>query len=169
MKLTPLDIQQMVFKIRFRGYDREEVERFLEDIAKTVEALNREIAELREQLTSSEQYVTELKRSETTLSNTLVAAQAMGEELKHAAQRDAELIVKEAELKASEMIREARAELASLHREISDLRKQRLIVVERLRSTLRTFERTLEIEEEDAVSSDSADRAGNIVRQANLK
>lgn len=168
MKLTPLDIQQMVFKISFRGYAREEVERFLEDIAKTVEHLNREVAELREQLTSSERTVAELKKSEATLSNTLVSAQTMGEELKHAAQRDAELIVKEAELKASEMIREARAELGSLHRDISDLRKQRLIVIERLRSTLRMFERTLEIEEEDVEAADSVERAGHVVRQANL-
>lgn len=168
MKLTPLDIQQMVFKKSFRGYAHEEVERFLEDIAKTVEHLNREVAELREHLTSSERIVTELKKSEVTLSKTLVSAQTMGDELKHAAQRDAELIVKEAELKASEMVREARAELCSLHRDISDLRKQRLIVIERLRSTLRTVERTLEIEEEDVEEADSVERAGTVVRQANV-
>jgi cell division initiation protein len=31
MRITPLDIQQMVFRIGFRGYDKEEVNRFLED------------------------------------------------------------------------------------------------------------------------------------------
>ena len=30
MKITPLDIQQMVFKVGFRGYEKEEVNRFLE-------------------------------------------------------------------------------------------------------------------------------------------
>ena len=65
------------------------------------------------------------------------------------AQRDAALLVKEAEFKAAEMLREARQELASLQREISDIRKQRLLGIERVRSTLRTFERVLEIEEEE--------------------
>ena len=37
MRITPLDIQQMVFKISFRGYDKEEVNRFLEELAETVE------------------------------------------------------------------------------------------------------------------------------------
>ena len=48
MKITPLDIQQMVFKTGFRGYDKEEVNRFLEEIAETVEELNRENAVQRE-------------------------------------------------------------------------------------------------------------------------
>ena len=36
MKITPLDIQQTVFRTAFRGYDKEEVNRFLEEIAETV-------------------------------------------------------------------------------------------------------------------------------------
>ncbi len=168
MKITPLEIQQMSFKSCFRGYAKDEVDRFLEDLALTVEVLNRENAELREKLVGAERQVADLKKSETTLSNTLVSAQALGEELKQAAQRDAELIVKEAELKASEMIREARAELANTHRDLSDLRKHRLVMMERLRSTIRNFERTLEIEEEDSDHSDTAERVEKIVRESNL-
>ena len=33
MKLTPLDIQQQQFKVRFRGFDVREVDRFLEQVA----------------------------------------------------------------------------------------------------------------------------------------
>ena len=50
MKITPLDIQQMVFRTKLRGYDREEVYRFLEELAQTVESLNRDNAMLRERL-----------------------------------------------------------------------------------------------------------------------
>jgi cell division initiation protein len=73
----------------------------------------------------------------------------MADDMKEIAQRDAALLVKEAEFKAAEMLREARQELVTLQREISDIRKQRLLGIERLRSTLRTFERVLEIEEEE--------------------
>lgn len=164
MRITPLEIQQMVFKTRLRGYDREDVDRFLEDLARTVESLNRENADLRDKLGAVERHLSEVKKAESTLASTLVSAQAVGEDLKQSAQRDAELIVKEAELKASELVREARAELATTHRELADLRKQRLVMVERLRSTLRTFERLLEVEEESTSSeqADSTDHAERI-------
>lgn len=169
MKITPLEIQQMQFKLNFRGYARDEVDQFLDDLAKTLEVLNRENAELRDRLSVTQQQLADLKKAEATLSNTLVSAQTIGEELKQAAQRDAELIIKEAELKASEMVRESRAELVTVHRDLSELRKQRLLMIERLRSTLRTFERTLDIEqEEESTHSASAEQAERIARESDL-
>lgn len=150
MKITPLDIQQMVFKTCFRGYDKEEVNRFLEEIAETVEELNRENAVQREKIVFLEQQLTELKRTEATLSNTLVSAQSLAEDVKRSAHREAELVIKEAELKAGEMMRQARVELTNTQRDLSALQKQRLLMVERFRSTLRTFERMLEVEEQEA-------------------
>src|SRR5262249_49037859 len=150
MKITALDIQQMVFKTGFRGYDKEEVNRFLEEIAETVEELNRENAIQREKIAFLEQQLTELKRTEATLSNTLVSAQSLAEAVKRSAQRESELDIKEAQLKAGEMIRQARGECRKTPRDPSSLQKQRLLMVERLRATLRTFERMLEVEEQEA-------------------
>lgn len=150
MKITPLDIQQMVFRVKFRGFDREEVNRFLEEVAQTVESLNRDNAALRERVAVMEQQVAELKRTETTLSNTLVSAQSLADDVKRSAQRDAELIVKEAELKAGELFRQARVELADTQRDLSILQKQRLLMVERMRATLHTFERMLDVEVSEA-------------------
>jgi len=94
MKITPLDIQQMVFKVRFRGYDKQEVNRFLEELAETVEILNRDNAVQREKIVLLEQQLAESKRTEATLSNTLVSAQSLAEDVKRSAQREAELVVK---------------------------------------------------------------------------
>lgn len=149
MKITPLDIQQMQFGVSLRGYTKREVDQFLEDVSQTVEALTRDNQALREKLAVTEEQLANLKKSESTLTNALVSTQALTDDLKQAAQRDAELIMKEAELKAAELLREARMELAGTQREISDLHKQRLLAIERLRSTLRTFERMLEIELSD--------------------
>ena len=156
MKITPLDIQQMVFKVAFRGYEKDEVNRFLEDLAETVEELNRDNAVQREKIVFLEQQLTELKRTEATLSNTLVSAQSLAEDVKRSAQREAELVVKEAELKAGEMMRQARVELADTQRDLSALQKQRLLMVERLRASLRTFERMLEVEEQEAFQDGAA-------------
>jgi cell division initiation protein len=147
MKITPLDIQQMVFKVRLRGYDRPDVDRFLEEVAQTVEGLNRENRALREKLAAADDQLAALRKTESTLTHTLVSTQALADEVKQTAHRDADLIVKEAEVKAAELMRNASVELAALQRDLSDLRKQRLLALERLRSTLHTFERILEIEE----------------------
>jgi len=150
MKITPLDIQQMVFKAGFRGYDKEEVNRFLEQVAQTVELLNRDNAVQREKISMLEQQLAELKRTEATLSSTLLSAQSLAEDVKRNAQREADLLIKEAELKASELIRQAGVELTDVQRDLSALGKQRMIMVERLRSSLRMFERMLEVEEQEA-------------------
>ncbi len=149
MKITPLDIQHMVFKVSLRGYDRQDVDRFLEQIAQTVDELNRESASLREKLGATEGQLTDSRKAETALTRTLVSTQTMAEELKEAAKRDAELIVKEAESMAADLLKHAREELAKLHQELSDLRKQRAMAIERLRGTLRTFDRALTMEEQD--------------------
>ena len=159
MKLTPLDIQHMTFRQTWRGFDRQEVERFLHEVAQTVEALNYDNVALREKLTATEEQLAELKRAESGLSQTLVLAQAMTEDVKEAARRDADLVVKEAELKAAELLRDVQEELGTLQREILDLRKQRLLGLERVRSTLRVFERVLELEEAEQEIRSSAPRS----------
>ena len=150
MRITPLDIQQMVFKVGMRGYDKEEVNRFLEELAQTVESLNRDNAVQREKILFLEQQLAELKRTEATLSSTLLSAQSLADDVKRNAQREADLIIKEAELKAGELIRQARVELTDTQRELLSLQKQRLVMIERLRASLRMFERLFEMEEQEA-------------------
>lgn len=151
MRITPLDIQQMVFKASFRGYDKEEVNRFLEELAQTIESLNRDQAVQREKIVFLEQQLAELKRTESTLSSTLLSAQSLAEDVKRNAQREADLVIREAELKAGELIRQAAVELTDTQRDLSSLQKQRLLMVERLRASLRMFERMLEVEEQEAL------------------
>jgi cell division initiation protein len=151
MRITPLDIQQMVFKVSFRGYDKEEVNRFLEELAQTVESLNRDHAVQQEKIIFLEQQLAELKRTEATLSNTLLSAQSLAEDVKRNAQRESDLVIKEAELKAGELIRQARVALADTQHDLSSLQKQRLLMVERLRASLRMFERLFEAEEQEAL------------------
>jgi cell division initiation protein len=150
MRMTPLDIQQMVFTVAFRGYDKEEVNRFLEEIAQTVELLNRDDAVQREKIVFLEQQLAELKRTEATLSSTLLSAQSLAEDVKRNAHREADLVIKEAEQKAGELIHQARVELTDTQRDLTSLQKQRLLMVERLRASLRMFERMLEVEEHEA-------------------
>ena len=76
-----------------------------------------------------------------------MSTQNFVDHLKRSAQRDAELVVKEAELKAEELLAQSRTEMNELRRMISDLRQHRVLVLERLRSTLNSFNRLIEVEE----------------------
>jgi cell division initiation protein len=131
-----------------------------------VESLNRDNAVQREKIVFLEQQLAELKRTEATLSNTLVSAQSLAEDVKRTAQRESELLLKEAELKAGEMIRKARIEVSDTQRDLTGLQKQRLLMVERLRATLRTFERMLEVEEQEAFHDAPANQDAKLEGQS---
>ncbi len=148
MKITPLDIQHKVFDTKMRGYEKRQVDQFLEELAETVETLTRENAALKEKVSAKDDELVQLKKTESTLTNTLMSTQTFVDHLKKSAERDAELIVKEAELKAEEILAQSRTELTELRRMVADLRRHRALVLERLRSTLGAFHRLIEVEEE---------------------
>ena len=168
MKITPLDIQHKVFNTTLRGYDRRQVDQFLEDLAETVEFLTRENVGLKEKLSTAEVELGELKKSETTLTNTLMSTQNFVEHLKRGAQRDADMIVKEAELKAEEVLSQSRTEVVELRRVISELRRHRALVLERIRSTLNAFNRLIEMEEESEGSEETPQEKELISEQTSL-
>jgi cell division initiation protein len=108
MKITPLDVQQQEFKTRFRGYDCEEVDAFLRSVSEAMESLVKENAGLREQLDMTEVQLQGIRKKESALNDILVSTQAMAENLKQGAHREADLILKEAELKAEDVLRKLR-------------------------------------------------------------
>ncbi len=156
MKITPLDIQHKVLDTQWRGYHKTQVDQFLEEIAESVEELTKENLVLKQKLSGKDGELDQLKRAESTLTSTLISTQSFVDQLKRGAQRDADLVVKEAELKAEEILSQSRAELVDMRRTISGLRQQRALVLDRLRSTLSSFHRLVEVEEEPDALLDSS-------------
>ena len=148
MRITPLDIQQMRFKVVFRGYDRKEVDASLDTLMTEFESLVRENNDLREKMASTEIQIMDLRKKEGTLNATLMKAQELVADMKVNAQKEADLVMKEAELRAEEMSKEAREEAARLRREIRDLRREKSLVIQKIRASLKTFEHVLDLEEE---------------------
>ncbi|MCK4911367.1 MAG: DivIVA domain-containing protein, partial [Thermodesulfovibrionales bacterium] len=83
MRITPLDIQQKQFPIKFRGFDVEEVYAFLEIVREEMEALIRENSMLKENVSRLEGQLREFKDMEVTLRETLLTAQQMVEDYKN--------------------------------------------------------------------------------------
>ncbi len=134
-KITPIDIQHKTFKKALQGYDRTEVDQFLDEIIETLEddathlaALQAEIADLRER-------ISHFKAMEESLQNTLLLAQRTADEVKASAHKEADLIKEQARL-ASER------EIASYNDAILEVRRehQRAIeAAEKAKSELRSL------------------------------
>src|SRR5262247_1287668 len=94
-----MDIRQQQFTVKmFRGFDVQEVDTFLEDVAEDYEALVKENALLKEQLQALEERTRGLEEREKVLQETLITTQRLTEEMKENARREAALIVREAEV-----------------------------------------------------------------------
>lgn len=148
MRITPLDIQQKQFPMRFRGFDVDEVYSFLELIREELEELLRENASLKEQLNRADAQLQEYKNMEVTLRETLITAQQMVEDYKTNARKEAELILKEAELKADNMIKEAQEKVVKIHEDIVDLKGIRRHFKEEIKRLIDSHLRMLEFDKE---------------------
>jgi len=122
MRITPLDIQQKQFPMKFRGFDVEEVYAFLEVIREEMEELLRENANLKENVQRTEVQIREFKDMETTLRETLMTAQQMVEDYKLNARKEAELLIREAEFRAENMIKESHEKVIKIHEDITDMK-----------------------------------------------
>lgn len=136
MKLTPLDIRKQEFKKVLRGYDPVEVETFTEMTANEMENLLKELNECRTKVTELETQLRDYKMMEKTLQQTLMQAQETTGKTYEAARRDAESIIKDAEMKAAHIINTANMELGKLNQEIMQLRSRRDSLIGRLRVLL---------------------------------
>lgn len=107
MKLTPLDIHHKEFGHSLRGYNEEQVDAFLDEVADEFERLFKENIDLSERLEAAGERVRTYQAMEATLQNTMVAATRSAEEIGAKARNEAEMTVRDAELKAKEIIHNA--------------------------------------------------------------
>jgi len=148
MRITPMDIQQKQFPVKFRGFDVDEVYSFLELIREELEELLRENASLKEQLSRLEEQMKEYGRMENTLRETLMTTQQMVEDYKTNARKEAELIIKEADLKADTMVRDAQERVVKIHEDIVDLKGIRRHFKEEVKRLIDSHMKMLEFDKE---------------------
>lgn len=148
MKVSPLDIQQKQFSTKFRGFDVEEVYAFLEVVREELEELLKENSSLKEQLKRTEEQLSEYKKMDATMRETLITMQKMVEDYETNAKRQAEIIIRDAELKADKLLREAQDKVIKIHEDITDLKGIRKHFKEELRRLIDSHSRMLEFDKE---------------------
>lgn len=109
--LTPVDLETTVFRRGFRGYRTKEVQDFMEHVTADFERLYKENIELKEGKERLETQLERYKQTEETLRNTLVLAESTAEEVRGAAQKQAELILREANHRAEQIRARVREEI----------------------------------------------------------
>jgi cell division initiation protein len=148
MRITPLDIQQKQFPMKLRGFDVEEVYAFLEVIREEMEDLLRENANLKESIQRLDNQMKGYRDMETTLRETLLTAQQMVEDYKMNARKEAELVVREAELRSDTLLKEAQEKVIKIHEDIVDLKGIRRHFKEEVKRLVESHLRMIEFDKE---------------------
>ena len=150
MRIAPLDLRQQRFKKVMRGFDQTEVVAFLTEAADDYEHALRELDRLRQDLVRTEALLADHREREHNLRNTLETAQRLADDMKHAAQNEAKMIVREAQGRADLLLQKAQARLEEIERSINDLRLRRRGVEGTLETSIQTLYHALEfIREQD--------------------
>ena len=157
MKITPIEIQQQQFKVRFRGFDVREVDRFLEQMTDTFELLQQENENAQNEIRRIKLESQGYKEREETFKRAMLNSQKVLDEMKENARKSAELIIANAELKAEKILNRAHKRLAQLHEDIAELKRQRMQIEVQIRSIIEVHTKLLEIGNEGMKAMDEED------------
>ncbi|MEN8689278.1 MAG: DivIVA domain-containing protein [Desulfobacterales bacterium] len=165
VNLTPLDIQQQRFKTRFRGFDIQEVDLFLDQMADAFESLLKQNENLKEDFRRLQLEIQGYKNREDAFKRALLNSQRVIEQMKENAQKSAELIVAEAEVKAEKILNKAHNRLAQLHEDIAELKRQRMQIEVQISSVIEAHGKLLEISKEGMKAMDDEDSKIKLLQQ----
>lgn len=138
MRLSPLNIKKQEFNKSFRGYNIEEVKTFLEKLANEYDEIIKENELLKKQLEESTSQLSEFRKIEKSLQDTLLKAQDNASKAIESTRKQTALMLKEAEIKASQMIEKAKEQADEIRNAIIKLRDERDLIIAKLRAIINT-------------------------------
>ena len=174
MGLTVKDINEQQFSTKMRGFNQDEVRRFIEQVSQTVQELTEENHALKETVKADEgklKYFSELKDS---LNKSILVAQEAADKVKGNAKREADIMVREAQKQATDIVSEANEksnqvietsaeDTRKLTTETNDLKKQTRIFRQRLQVMLESQLEVVKSDEWDKLlATDSTDKYDEI-------
>src|SRR5256714_4113624 len=148
MNLTPLDIQRQTFSRAIKGFNTDEVRAYLQLMAEEIERLVKDVDRLSRENAMLREELDEHNARERILKDTLLSAQKVSEDVKANAVKEAELIVKDAELLSERLTSQAMSRMADLERTIQDLKIERKSARNKLQGTIDTVQQLLMLDAE---------------------
>ena len=132
--LTPIDVRRYDFGRALRGYDPARVDTFREQVANELERLNRVNQEMEAKAKGFHEQLRAFRERDKALNEALISAQQLRAETREQAEREAQLILREARAEADRLIESARAEVRRLASEVDALERSRRAYLSQLRA-----------------------------------
>ena len=160
MKITPLEIRQKTFEKVFRGYEKDEVNAYLQSLSMEWERMLDENKELYLRIENLETESNKLRELESSLFKTLKTAEDTGATLIEQAKKETDLKIKESSLKAETILNDARSKAKSLIEQADERKKQVLDeMISKVKTLENLFNQMIDLKEKvvDQVKSYSTD------------
>ncbi len=149
MKYTPLDIQRREFEKAFRGLEEAEVRTFLHEVAGEWEEVLAENQKLKEEVLDSRERLRQYQDQDRIFRETLLQAQRTREDVLEGANRERDLLIREGQFRAEEVMREAQEQVVGLEVQLRALKRERLTFLRELDSLMERTRRHLQEEAPD--------------------
>jgi DivIVA domain-containing protein len=134
--LTSLDVRRFDFGRALRGYSPEKVEQFREQVAEEMDRLVRINSDLDTKARSFHEQLRAFRERDKALNDALVSAQQLRAETRDQAEREAELVLKEARAEGERLVEAARAEVRRMEQELDSLDRSRRTYLAQMRALL---------------------------------
>ncbi len=134
--LTPLDIRRFDFGSALRGYDRTRVDQFREQAANEVERLVKQSQTLEAKAQGFHEQLRAFRERDKAINEALISAQQLRAEVREQAEREAQLILREARADAERIVANAANETRKIEGELEALVRQRRSYLAQLRTMI---------------------------------
>jgi cell division initiation protein len=122
--LTPLDIRKQEFRKSLRGYETLAVEDFRIRVADALERANRDRQVLEERVSALTEQLRVFREREHAMNDALVAAQQLRLETRDSAEREGQVIVREAQAEAKRLLDEAKTAQSAVAARMAETERQ---------------------------------------------
>jgi cell division initiation protein len=150
MKFSPMNIKAQEFTKTMRGYDVEEVRAFLERLSNEMGNILQENDSVKKELIELRDEITEYKKIEKNLQDTLLKAQETSSKSLETTKKQTGVMIKEAELKASQIIENAKGNAIEIKNAVNHLREERDLIISKLKAIVNSQANLLEVKVEQA-------------------
>ena len=143
MPITSLEIKDKTFGVQFRGFNREEVDEFLDIVVRDYEDLVRSNHEKDQHIKNLEDRLSYFDEIKDSLSQSVLIAQDTAERVKQAANDRSHNIIQQAEQDAQRLLDEAKYKANEILRQATDNAKKVAVETEELKNKSRVFHQRL--------------------------
>jgi len=166
MSLTANDIRSIEIRSQMRGYDKEEVDNLLEQVAVVLETAKQENVKLSMEIDSLRAEVKSLKENEDVIKNAAIDARKHADSTVAAAKKEAAEIIANAKKQAEKSIAEKSKKIEEIEQHVQSLDQNRKAYLSKLRNLISSHLELAEREAESDVKEAMAEAAASITSSA---